>query len=116
MYAHEDDIVDSALLEQIPYLASLIADGVLRRDPDRRMLAAPGSVPRLLSGVASAVRIVDGKGRLARGIETLPFVELLRSWRWRPFDRPAALRRIFVEIHRFARRVDDENAALSGRR
>ena len=99
--AAEHDVADAMLDEQVINLATLIADGILRRHFDRRMLALPRDI-HLINGVAPAIGIVDRQRRFNRQIAHVP-MKRHRRLRQRRFLRPLALRRIFIKRHRIAR-------------
>ncbi len=73
MDAHDRDMFDLELSQQIVELLGVIRDRVLFRDFERLDLPRPGLANRaFLFAIATHVRVVDGQVRFARWIGPIP--------------------------------------------
>src|SRR5205823_8782368 len=97
-------------------LLPVIADRVIGSDFNGGNLPLPRiRRPAFATGdvITTAIRIIDRKSSFLYWIDSPPagnFHLGRRQWR---FERPFSLRSVFVEIHRFTRRMDDKNTSFA---
>jgi len=118
VHAHQDNVLDLPLFEQVPDFDARVADGVSVPDLDRIDLPGPGQRRWALRfAVAPAVGMIYRIARLLLGLvlPVAPFGDTVRQiGRPRRVPGDPASRMVPVEVHRVTRGVDDQNALLSG--
>ena len=120
MDAHQDDVPDAALLQEVPDLDARVTDRVCLCNPDRLDLPAPGRT--LLAwwpAIAAAVRMVDRipDGLLGLVLPVTPRGDARRqAGRLRRVHRTPAGRMALVMTDGTTGRVNDEHASVPGQR
>lgn len=118
MHAHEGDVVDTFLPEEVVDLLPALADAVEADDVDGRVLARPGirgTFPFFHYWViATAGGVIDGEVALLHGLARTAIKNRdrgRRSWRTLHALAPGCS---FVELHRVAGGVHDHHAETAG--
>lgn len=114
MDTHDDDILDAMLLKKIVNLFTAVADRVLGRNFQGCDLALPRTASWTLRMViAAAVGVIDGQRALLGQIQGSPGFKRGWGFNFRRLLSSFPLRSLFVEVHRAARRMNDEDTPLA---
>ena len=106
MNAHEDEVPDAFVVEQVVNFLSVVANGIRVADFNPRVLAMPRFVSVRFAGVRTAIGCIDGQRRIWE-------FAFCGRCRVRKFQYPFSRRMFFVKIHRIGRRVDNLHPAFS---
>lgn len=112
--AHDDDVRDAVLPHEVERFRG-VCDGVPVLDLDGGMLPFPGHEARAIwAAVAAAIRVVDRQRWFLLILPRAPALDGDLGFNFGRRLREFASRMVFVEPHRLAGAMDDEDAALAG--